>query len=330
MPPKPPKNEAPHPHAPGTERLQVVLARHGIASRRGVVELITAGKVTVNGKPVLEKGFRVDPSKDRVAVEGRELETSIPRRKHYFMLHKPKGVMTTMQDPNAESTVADFFKDVPARLFPVGRLDRDTTGLLIMTDDGELAFRLTHPKFGVKKKYRARVEGVVTDREKDQLERGVALEEGMTAPCEIQFESRKPKFTVLYVILHEGKKRQIRRIFEKIGHWVTDLERLEYGPLTLGDLPQGRRRELTSQEVAALEEVTGIRKKIKPKVVRMPKTHAEKRASKVVEGPASSRPAAAAPAKSMNPANPAKLSKSPKTVKPAAPRAAKQENPGGE
>ena len=294
--PNPPKPEKPM-HPPGTERLQVVLARHGIASRRGVIEIIEAGKVTVNGQPVLEKGFRVDASKDKVAVEGRELETTGTRRKHYFMLNKPKGVMTTMQDPNAESTVADFFKDVPARLFPVGRLDRDTTGLLIMTDDGELAFRLTHPKFGVKKKYRARVDGVVTDQEKDRLEKGIVLEEGMTAPCEIVIEKRTSKATVCYVILHEGKKRQIRRIFEKIGHWVSDLERLEYGPLVLGDLPQGRRRELTAREVEALEEETGIRKKPKARVIRPQKTHAEKRAAKVSDGKTAPPARAVKPAK---------------------------------
>jgi len=260
-PSRPAKDEKPE-HQPGTERLQVVLARHGLASRRGVVEMIEAGNVTVNGVVVLEKGFRVDASKDKVCVDGTEIPTGEPREKRWFMFYKPKGVMTTMQDPNAEQTVADFFEHIPERLFPVGRLDRDTTGLLLMTNDGELAFRLTHPKFGVKKRYRAIVEGVVSDETVKRLSRGVELEEGMTAPCEITVESRSSKVTVLYVVLHEGKKRQIRRIFDKVGHYVLELERLNYGPLSLGDMRPGQTRGLQPQEVEALDEAT--RPKHKP------------------------------------------------------------------
>ena len=246
------------------ERLQVVLARFGIASRRGVVSLIEAGKVTVNNKVVTEKGFRVDTSIDKIVMDGSELPIAHSQEKRYFMFNKPKGVMTTLQDPHAERTVADFFKDVSARVFPVGRLDRDTTGLLIMTNDGELAFRLTHPKFGVKKRYRARVEGVVTEEKVKYLEKGVELEEGRTAPCVIEVEAKTAKETILYVTLHEGKKRQIRRIFERIGHYVLELERLSYGPLSLGDLRFGQKRELKSHEVRELEQVTGIRKASAP------------------------------------------------------------------
>lgn len=244
----------------GTERLQVVLARFGIASRRGVVSLIEAGKVAVNGKIVLEKGFRVNAASDKISVEGNELSTEASREKIYFMFNKPKGVMTTLQDPHAERTVADFFKDVSARLFPVGRLDRDTTGLLLMTNDGELAFRLMHPKFGVKKRYRAVVEGAVADATVKRLEKGIMLEEGKTAPCTVEIEHKTPRETVLYVTLHEGKKRQIRRIFEAVGHWVTTLERLSYGPLSLGDLRFGQKRELTTAELRLLEEAAGLRK----------------------------------------------------------------------
>ena len=247
--------------SPKGERLQVVLARFGLASRRGVVSLIEAGKVTVNGKTVTEKGFRVDALADKIFVDGQELSADISLEKRYFIFNKPKGVMTTLQDPHAEKTVADFFQDVSARVFPVGRLDRDTTGLLLLTNDGELAFRLTHPKFGVEKRYRARVAGVVTDEKTKYLEKGVDLEEGRTAPCVIQIESKAPKETILYVTLHEGKKRQIRRIFEKIGHRVLELERLNFGPLSLGDLRFGQKRELKPHEVRQLEEVTGIRKR---------------------------------------------------------------------
>ncbi len=240
------------------ERLQVVLARFGVASRRGVVGLIESGHVTVNGKPVLEKGYRVDASKDKITVEGRELPSGSSPETVYFLFNKPKGVMTTLQDPHAERIVADYFKDVPARLFPVGRLDRDTTGLLLMTNDGELAFRLTHPKFGVEKKYRVKVKGFVTDEEARSLEKGVELEEGTTAPCTVRVEERTKFESRLMVILHEGKKRQIRRIFESIGHRVTELERFQYGPLTLGDMKTGQKRRLTSAELQSLKAATGL------------------------------------------------------------------------
>lgn len=238
-----------------TERLQVVLARHGVASRRGVVSMIEAGKVTVNGKVVTEKGLRVDASKDKIAFDGQELALETGERQlRYFLLNKPTGVMTTMQDPNAAKTVADFFKDVPERLFPVGRLDRDTTGLILMTNDGDLAFRLMHPSFGVKKRYRAVVSGALPDEKAASLAKGVRLEEGMTAPCEIRVEERTPRRTVVTVVLHEGKKRQIRRIFESVGHRVTELERVAYGPLTIGTMMPGERRELTASEVRQLRE----------------------------------------------------------------------------
>lgn len=240
------------------ERLQVVLARCGIASRRGVVEIIESGRVSVNGKMVREKGFRVAPNDD-VAVDGTPVAARFSHEKVYFLFHKPKGVMTTLQDPNAEKTVADFFQDIPDRVYPVGRLDRDTTGLLLMTNDGELAFRLTHPKFGVKKKYRAVVRGAVLDATVKRLEAGVELEEGPTAPCQIKILNKGPRATELSVVLHEGKKRQIRRIFQKVGHFVTELERLSYGPVSLGDLPKGQKRPLRAGEVRALYEAAGLK-----------------------------------------------------------------------
>lgn len=245
-------------NAPKKERLQVTLARFGLASRRGVVSMIEEGKVKVNGDVVREKGFRVDAEKDEIVVDGEKL-SSDPREKAVYIFNKPKGVMTTLQDPHAERAVADFFKDVPLRLFPVGRLDRDTTGLLLMTNDGELAFRLTHPKFGVKKNYRAKVKGVVTDDAVKKLEKGILLEEGPTAPCRIRIEEKTPRETTLSVELHEGKKRQIRRMFEKMGHRVIALERLGYGPLTLGDLRFGQKKELGPREVKLLYAAAGLK-----------------------------------------------------------------------
>ena len=240
------------------ERLQVVLARFGIASRRGVVGLIEEGRVQVNGQVIREKGFRVHAETDQIQVNDDLLPIGSPQKKAYYIFYKPKGVMTTLQDPHAEKTVADYFRMVPERLFPVGRLDRDTTGLLFMTNDGELAFRLTHPKFGVQKRYRARVRGLVTDEEVKRLEAGVELEEGMTAPCKIKIEKQDRKQTVLIVVLHEGKKRQIRRIFQKIGHGVMELERLNFGPLSLDGMSLGEKRKLTPEELSAVFKVASL------------------------------------------------------------------------
>lgn len=241
------------------ERLQVVLARFGFASRRGVITMIEGGEVTVNGQVVREKGLRVDASKDKIAVNGTEIAAAHAPRKRTFMLCKPKGVMTTMQDPHAEHTVADFFKGVPERLVPVGRLDRDTTGLLLMTNDGDLAFRLTHPSFGITKRYRARVRGVVTEREVKQLEEGVTLEDGKTAPCRVELIEKTPKDTLLYVTLSEGKKRQVRRMLDHIRHTVMQLERVNFGPLALGEMKPGEIRELNPAELRLLREATGIK-----------------------------------------------------------------------
>lgn len=238
------------------ERLQVVLARFGVASRRGVVEMIEAGRVSVNGQVIKEKGFRVLSQADEVTLDGQVLGVAKPARLRYFILYKPKNVMTTLQDPHAQYTVADYFTDVAERLFPVGRLDRDTTGLLIMTNDGELAFKLTHPSFGVKKVYRALVRGNVTDDKVKRLRKGVELEDGLTAPCEVVIVAREADLTELTVILHEGRKRQVRRIFEKVSHRVLELERVSYGPLTLAGMKLGQRRELRASEVAALRKAT--------------------------------------------------------------------------
>lgn len=256
---------------PKGERLQVVLARLGVASRRGVVTLIEAGRVTVNGEVVREKGHRVHADADKITVDGQTMAVESRREYRYFILNKPRGVMTTLQDPHAERTVADFFKDIPARLFPVGRLDRDTTGLLLLTNDGELAFRLTHPKFGVNKKYRAVVKGFLTAEKVRSLEAGVDLEEGRTAPCRIEIAEATPRESHVFVVLHEGKKRQIRRIFDSIGHRVVELERLSFGPLSLGRMRYGERRELTSSEVKQLEIAAGLRVSTQPEKRHDPK-----------------------------------------------------------
>ncbi len=251
------KSEGPAAKAPGL-RLQVVLAQAGLASRRGVVDLITSGQITVNGQVVVEKGFRVNPETDQIAVNGSPIGNISDIQKVYYIFHKPKGVTTTMSDPHAEKPISEFFKDVTERIFPVGRLDLDTTGLILLTNDGEISFRLTHPKFGIEKKYQALLSDYLSDEDKAEIEKGVSLEEGETAPCKVIIHERTPVQTNVTVILHEGKKRQIRRMFEMAGNRVLELHRFEYGPLGLGTLRPGQRCELTGKEIQSLKKAVGL------------------------------------------------------------------------
>jgi pseudouridine synthase len=240
-----------------TERLQVVLARHGVASRRGVVEIIESGQIKVNGSVVHEKGFRVDPIRDKIEYQGKLLSAEKPAHV-YYLYNKPAGVTTTLSDPHAKDKVSDYFKDVPERVFPVGRLDRETTGVLLLTNDGELSFRLAHPRYGVDKTYFARVMGIVTEDKRQFLQEGVELEEGLTAPCKVEIEQLLKNETELVITLHEGKKRQIRRMLELIGNPVIKLERIQYGTLSLEGLLPGQRRLLEPDEVRALKKLVGL------------------------------------------------------------------------
>ncbi len=239
------------------ERLQVFLARHGIASRRGVVQSIESGQVKVNGTVVREKGFRVDPLRDKIEYQGKLLAAKKPEFV-YYLFYKPQGVTTTLSDPHAKEMVSDFFKDVPERVYPVGRLDRETTGALLMTNDGELSFRLAHPKYGVDKTYFARVMGIVTEDKREFLQEGVELEEGITAPCSVTIKQLLKNETELVISLHEGKKRQIRRMLEMVGNPVIKLERIEYAGLTLKGLMPGDRRLLGAGEIQALKKLVNL------------------------------------------------------------------------
>ena len=241
------------------ERLQVFLARHGIASRRGVVQSIESGDVKVNGQVVREKGFRVDPLKDKVEYQGKLLSAKKPDFV-YYLFYKPLGVTTTLSDPHAKNMVSDYFKDVPERVYPVGRLDRETTGVLLMTNDGELSFRLAHPSYGIDKTYFARVMGIITDDKRDFLQEGVQLEEGITAPCKVEIQQILKNETEIVMTLHEGKKRQIRRMLDLSGKPVIKLDRIQYANLTLGSLMPGQRRELTADEVRTLKRMVQLEK----------------------------------------------------------------------
>jgi pseudouridine synthase len=212
--------------------------------------LIREGRVSVNGRIVTELGVKVDPERDRVAVNGRMLARSGERV--YVMLNKPAGVITTARDPQGRPTVLELVAGAGTRLFPVGRLDADTEGLLLLTDDGDLAQRLLHPRFHVPKTYLAEVRGPVPDTALARLAAGVELEDGLTAPAGVRLVRRGRARSVVELILREGRKRQVKRMLAAVGHPVLALRRTAFGPLSLGRLRVGSWRRLTGREVAAL------------------------------------------------------------------------------
>lgn len=232
------------------ERLQKVVAHAGVASRRKAEQMILDGKVRVNGKVVKELGTKVSNS-DTVEVEGVALEKE---QKVYFLFYKPRGVLSAVSDDKNRKVVTDFFPGIEERIYPVGRLDYDTSGLLILTNDGEFANLMTHPKFQIDKTYIARVKGV-PDRDKlKKLERGIKLEDGMTAPARVKMQSADPKQnkSIIQITIHEGRNRQVRRMFEAIGHPVQKLRREQFAFLNLHGLNAGDARELTAHEVKKL------------------------------------------------------------------------------
>jgi pseudouridine synthase len=236
--------------------LVVFLARAGVGSRRSCDELIREGAVTVNDKVVTFPREKVTPE-DVVAVRGEAVE---PRELKYFLLNKPRGVASTRSDPHADKVIVDLVPGGRA-LFPVGRLDVDTTGLIILTNDGVLANRLMHPRYGVPKTYVARVRGKVSRRALGTLRQGVDLEDGPTAPADVKLKKQSAKTALVEITIHEGRKRQVRRMFQSVGLPVEELSRRRYGPLTDKNLQPGGFRELGGDEVEALrragEEVAG-------------------------------------------------------------------------
>jgi 23S rRNA pseudouridine2605 synthase len=231
------------------ERLQKYLARCGVASRRASEQLITAGRVRVNGAVLDRLGESIDPARDRVELDGKPVRP--PKVLTHVALNKPIGVVSTASDPRGRRTVLDLV-DVPARLFPVGRLDYDSEGLIILTDDGDLALQLTHPRHTVEKEYRALVPGEVTDADLDRLRAGLELDGKRTAPARFERLHETPDGVWVRVILREGRNRQIRRMLEQVGLDVARLVRVRIGSLRLGDLPPGSWRLLSAAEVAAL------------------------------------------------------------------------------
>jgi 23S rRNA pseudouridine2605 synthase len=239
-----------------TLRLQKFLSMAGVSSRRAGEQMIKSGRVMVNGETVTEMGKTVDPAIDRVEVDGRLVK---PVSLHvYVLLYKPVGYVTTMKDEFGRSTVTELVRGAGARIFPVGRLDLDTSGLLLMTNDGELANRLTHPAFGVEKEYQARVHDIPSRQVLEALARGVMLDDGKTAPAKVRLvRSGRPTSTVALTI-KEGRNRQVRRMLEAVGHPVVSLKRIRFGPLTLDGLKQGQWRRLTAAEVDELKRSAGL------------------------------------------------------------------------
>lgn len=244
----------------GKIRLQKYLSECGIASRRKSEELISAGVVKINGR-VAQLGDKLDPKRDTVTVRGKKVSGG---KKHYYiMLHKPRGFITTMSDEMDRKCVAQLVKDVGERVYPVGRLDRDSEGLLLMTNDGEFANAMTHPSHHVSKTYRVTVREDVDDEQLQQLSEGVEIDSGKTSPAQVHMILKEPERTVLEFIIEEGKNRQIRKMCEAVGLNVIRLKRTKIGSIKLGMLPQGKWRNLTDDEVHKLMVSSGMKVKKK-------------------------------------------------------------------
>lgn len=233
-------------------RLQVFLAKCNIASRRKAEEIIASGRVTVNNRKITEQGIQVDPQKDNVTLDGKKL--TFITDKIYIMLNKPVGYTTTKADPHAEHTVLDLIPKHLHSVHPVGRLDKLTQGLVLLTNDGELTYNLTHPKFEVDKIYKVTIRGVLNKEDKAQLEHGIILENKKTAACSIYDLKTDKNQTVFMLKIHEGRKRQIRHMLLSCGYSVIGLTRLEIGGLSLGNLKEGAWRLLRPDEVKNLQD----------------------------------------------------------------------------
>lgn len=234
-------------------RLQKLIAGTGLASRRKAEALIAAGRVMVNGKTVTELGTKVDPTRDHVKVDGKHLSAAQPFV--YLMLNKPKNVVSTLDDPGGRTTVKDYLRGVSVRVFPVGRLDFDSEGLLLLTNHGDLAQAMLHPRYHVPKTYLIKVKGVLTDESIRSLEQGVSLEDGMTGPAQVRKVRKVEANSWLEITIREGRKHQVKRMLESVGHPVIKLLRIRMGPIALGDLQPGEFRFLTDREANTLRRL---------------------------------------------------------------------------
>lgn len=239
------------------ERLQKILAAAGVASRREAEKIITAGRVRVNGRVVTELGSRFEPSRVRISVDGKPIARE---EKAYYMFYKPRGVVTTMADPQKRRSIVDFVHELPQRVFPVGRLDYNTEGLLLLTNDGALAQALMHPSHEVNKTYLVKAVGIVPQEKLDELRLGIKLEDGMTAPAVVNLRNydHEHRATLFDITIHEGRNRQVRRMCDAIGFPVRELKRIKLGPLQLRELGRGKFRSLTETELAQLKKAAKL------------------------------------------------------------------------
>lgn len=239
------------------ERLQKYIARCGITSRRKAEKMIINGLVKVNGKIVTELGFKVAPGKDLVEIKNQKIST--PDAYVYYLLNKPRQVVTTLSDPRGRRKIIDLLPEVKERIYPVGRLDYNSEGLLLLTNDGQLTNRLTHPRYGITKTYLVLVEGQVNKNTIRKLAKGILLEDGPTYPAKVKLLEVRPQTTLLKITISEGRNRQIRRMCKHVDHPVISLKRICFGPLELGDLKSGAYRKLNNEEIKVLKKVCGIK-----------------------------------------------------------------------
>jgi len=230
------------------------LAKAGVASRREAERMMIEGRVTVNGKVIEALGFKADPSKDHIKVDGKRLAPFEP--KVILLLNKPRGYLSTVKDPKGRPTVLDLLKNMKSRIYPVGRLDFDAEGLLLLTNDGDLAHLLSHPRFSVPKTYLVKVTGAPEEKKLARLKRGVALEDGEAKAISCSLIRQKEKNSWVRVVVTEGRNHLVKRMFSAIGHTVLKLKRVEYGPIQLGGLPFGQFRTLTPEEIEKLKRIS--------------------------------------------------------------------------
>jgi len=240
------------------ERLQKIIGQAGLASRRAAEKMIAEGRVKVDGRIVTELGFKVDPSKAAIYVDGKQLKAAEPHV--YFLLNKPKGYLSTAHDERGRRTVLDLLPEVAERVYPVGRLDNNTEGLLLITNDGTLMNGLLHPKYEVEKTYIARIAGEPDETALDRLRQGIRLEDGMTAPAKVRLLEQGEGQSRVEIVIHEGRNRQVRRMFAAIGCDVRALKRVKFAGLTLQGVKRGKYRALTPEELVALFRLAGIKR----------------------------------------------------------------------
>ncbi|NLD35916.1 MAG: rRNA pseudouridine synthase [Desulfatiglans sp.] len=239
------------------QRINRILSLSGVTSRRKADELIKSGRVSINGKKIFELGTKAVWGKDSIRVDGKEI--SGPQSRVYVMLNKPFGYITSMNDPQDRPVVTDLIEDIPERLYPVGRLDFDSIGLLILTNDGDFAYRLTHPKYHVARTYKVTIEGGISEDTMDRLKNGIQLEDGFSGTSKAALISQSGSRSVIRMTVTRGRNRMVRRMVEAVGCKVIQLMRTGFGELELGNLKIGKYRILTGNEVSALKDALGLK-----------------------------------------------------------------------